>query len=218
MDRSYDISLPSEAKSDLRARMKGIRDSLSPETRDRLSRQASDLAVECMKQSRFASMLIYLPFRSELDTWPIIQWAWSSGVQVIVPRSQRGSRKMELYDLTPEASLAAGSYGIPEPDPKTAVKYDPGQVPEVIWVPGLAFDAYGGRLGYGGGYFDTLRSRLDGEAQAAGRQPRWIGIGFQEQVIPQVPMEIHDLRLDGLVTDQGWMKFETGTGEPYHGA
>ncbi|MOA35167.1 5-formyltetrahydrofolate cyclo-ligase family protein [compost metagenome] len=73
-------------------------------------------------------------------------------------------------------------------------------MPEVVFVPGLAFDRQGGRLGYGGGYYDRFAARLsmqDGTAQ----QMLWLGAAFEKQLIAHVPLERHDLKMNGIVTE-----------------
>jgi 5-formyltetrahydrofolate cyclo-ligase len=72
---------------------------------------------------------------------------------------------------------------------------DPSTIDAVL-VPGLAFDRSGGRIGYGGAYFDRYLRRIPAAA------PR-IAIGFGMQVVDRVPMAEHDERVDLVVTDAG---------------
>lgn len=176
--------------------------------RDQISGQVCRHAAEFLMLNHVKSMLVYVPFRSELDTWPLITWAWENGVDVIVPRSIKESRMMELYTLHSKDELIRGAYGILEPDPTHASQCLADVVPEIIWVPGLAFDRLGGRLGYGGGYYDRLRDRvlLTTQMNEECKPPLWIGLGYEAQLTNQVPMEYHDLRLDGLITENGYIK------------
>lgn len=196
----------SGSKKELRALQASLRDSISAHDREQWSeracRHASDLLVSCQARS----MLVYVPFRSELDTRPLIAWAWEHGIDVMVPRSLRENRMMELYLLRSWDELIQGAYGIPEPDPERAEKCPVDAALDVIWVPGLAFDLKGGRLGYGGGYFDRLRDRVLSGAATGIKPPLWIGLCYETQVIDFVPMECHDLRLNGLITESGYIK------------
>ncbi|WP_160308964.1 5-formyltetrahydrofolate cyclo-ligase [Paenibacillus sp. DMB20] len=72
----------------------------------------------------------------------------------------------------------------------------------------MAFDRKGGRLGYGGGYYDRLRERLNLQESARGKRSLWIGLAYEIQLMDKVPTESHDLRLDGLITENGCIKFE----------
>ncbi len=192
------------AKEALRKVMTLRRDELSRQERSKRSKQACKFASEIMNRLQFQSMMIYVPFRSELDSRPLVEWAWEQEIQVIVPRSLPTDRSMELYKLQAWDELITGAYGIQEPDPLRAQKWNhPG--PDIIWVPGLAFDRKGGRLGYGGGYYDRLSDRLSQGAQGNAKigEPLWMGIGYEVQVLEHIPMEEHDRVLDGLVTELG---------------
>lgn len=197
----------SGSKTELRGQQISLRDSITSSLREEISGQVCRHAAEFLMLNRVESMMVYVPFRSELDTWPLIIWAWENGVGVIVPRSIKENRVMELYNLHRPDELIKGAYGIFEPDPSHASKCPESVVPEVIWVPGLAFDLMGGRLGYGGGYYDRLRDRmLQTKTNEERKIPSWIGLGYEAQLINRVPMECHDLRLDGLITENGYIK------------
>lgn len=204
MDTSRNEPQQAGSKAGMRSLLTTSRDAVSAELRSERSEAACRHAAGLLEQRAADSMLVYVPFRSELDTWPLIRWAWDSGVSVVAPRSRKEDRFLELYRITGPEDLQKGAYGIMEPDPETAEPYD--DVPDIIWVPGLAFDRRGGRLGYGGGYYDRLQERL-----AAGKQdgpkPLWIGLGYELQILVQVPADSHDLRLDGLVTESGIFMF-----------
>ena len=66
-------------------------------------------------------------------------------------------------------------------------------------VPGVAFDLCGGRLGYGKGYYDRFLKRT--------RAFR-IGVCFSSQIVESVPMEDHDIPMQGLVSEKGWQWIE----------
>ncbi|MGR6109217.1 5-formyltetrahydrofolate cyclo-ligase, partial [Staphylococcus aureus] len=105
------------AKDALRKMMLSRRDELSEEERAKRSQQACKHASEVMNRLQFQSMMIYVPFRSELDSRPLVEWAWKQGIQVIVPRSLPQDRSLELYKLHAWNELIPGAYGILEPDP-----------------------------------------------------------------------------------------------------
>ncbi len=94
--------------------------------------------------------------------------------------------------------LKQGVYGIMEPDPEKAEEADVSLL-EAVVVPGVAFDRHGGRMGYGGGFYDRFLAGLD-------RLPFLVGVGFSMQVVEHVPLEPHDIRLDGIVTEKGYFQ------------
>lgn len=70
------------------------------------------------------------------------------------------------------------------------------QARDVVLVPGLGFDRAGNRLGKGGGHYDRAFS-------AAGASAWRIGVAFCEQIVPEVPCDSHDRRMDAIVTPEG---------------
>ncbi len=68
--------------------------------------------------------------------------------------------------------------------------------PDVVIVPGLAFTRRGDRLGQGGGWYDRFLAGVRPEC-------RTIGVGFDEQIVDDLPVEDHDIRLDHVVTESG---------------
>jgi 5-formyltetrahydrofolate cyclo-ligase len=80
---------------------------------------------------------------------------------------------------------------LPEDDPPP----DPAAV-DVVIVPGIAFTAAGDRLGQGGGWFDRFLAEVRPDCTT-------IGVGFQPQLVENVPTEPHDVQLDMVITDAG---------------
>ncbi|WP_234489773.1 MULTISPECIES: 5-formyltetrahydrofolate cyclo-ligase [Paenibacillus] len=191
-----------EEKARLRFAMRQVRDGLPEEERRRASDQACRHASAWMEAAGCRSVMVYVPFRSELDTRPLIERAWLRGVDVYVPRCHPGDRSMTIHRLRRWDELQAGAYGILEPDPERVQAEQDGMLPDAVLVPGLAFDHGGGRLGYGAGYYDRLYERWSAAA-GDGTMPVWAGIGFAPQVVDRVPMDENDARLQVLITDQG---------------
>lgn len=67
---------------------------------------------------------------------------------------------------------------------------------DVVIVPGVAFTAAGDRLGQGGGWYDRFLVLIREDCTT-------IGVGFAPQLLPSIPTEPHDVRLDAVVTDAG---------------
>lgn len=90
--------------------------------------------------------------KKEVNTRFLISLLQERGKQLVVPRMAPG-RTLEHYPLTPETRLELNTWGIPEPSGGTPVSPEN---PEVIFIPLLAFDLQGYRVGYGGGYYDRF--------------------------------------------------------------
>ncbi len=87
--------------------------------------------------------------------------------------------------------LIDNKYGIPEPTDQTA-RMDEKRI-EVVFVPLLAFDLQGNRLGYGGGFYDRLW-------EASNSETLWVGLSLMEAAGQNLPSEAHDLKLNYALT------------------
>jgi 5-formyltetrahydrofolate cyclo-ligase len=138
------------------------------------------------------TVLCFASFRSEVDTAPLVGWCLERGRAVALPRIM-GPRHLEAFAVTdPRRDLVPGRWGIPEPRQGLPL-VDPAAI-DVVVVPGAAFDARGGRVGYGGGFYDGFLARMRPGT-------RRIGICFDLQVVESVPREAHDLCVDLVVTE-----------------
>ena len=170
------------------------RDRLSFSTLSYLSKKITNSfrKLEEYKNSRMP--LIYVSFRSEVDTHQLIRERLNSGLEVAIPKTDVTNRRLGTYLLKDWGKdLRPGAYGILEPDVKVASLIRPSQIDMVV-VPGSVFDRQCGRYGYGEGYFDRF---LSIEAPQALR----IGLAFSLQVLPEIPLKTHDQRMDIIVTE-----------------
>ncbi len=146
------------------------------------------------------TVLLYLSCRSEVRTRPTVEAALSSGKRIAIPyctRDDAGRNKLGLWWLESLDELVPGMWKIPEP-PKfrwgEATKEIDPRVLDLIMVPGVAFDANGGRLGNGRGYYDRLLAEVRPDCQS-------IGVGFESQIFDDIPMDRFDIYLDGVITE-----------------
>ncbi|XID92882.1 5-formyltetrahydrofolate cyclo-ligase [Paenibacillaceae bacterium WGS1546] len=200
-------------KSEWRKRMAVVRDGLHEDDRERRSAKLCRLLERealAPLRSRFARPLrlcAYSPFRSEASPVPLLAECWDRGDAVFAPRTLPGNGGMELRRVESLADWMPGRWGVPEPNPHTTRLGEPDEPLDVVLVPGLAFGESGGRLGYGGGYYDRFyaaRSETNGNTL-------WIGFAYEAQVVEgALPAEPHDLSLDALATDERMIWFRKG--------
>lgn len=134
--------------------------------------------------------LFYAPMAAEVDVWPLVEEAWSTGRLVVLPRYRPAGRQYEgAVVQDPERDLVTGRLGIREPAGHCRT-YVLNQL-DLVLVPGLGFDAFGRRLGRGRGFYDRLL------AQAGGV---FCGVAMDWQWLPFVPVEPHDVILDYVAT------------------
>ena len=115
-------------------------------------------------------------------------------------------KKMEFYAINDISELKTGFKGIYEPDPffyGQAVSDEEGKN-AIMFMPGLAFDTYGNRIGYGGGYYDRYLADHDINVK--------IAVCFDFQVVDQIEDIIddgtskYDIRADYIITEKRIIK------------
>jgi 5-formyltetrahydrofolate cyclo-ligase len=180
-----------EAKQSLRERVLAQRDAIPPAVRVAAS-HAIAARVEALPAFTAArTVLLTLPFRSEWDTWPLARRIAASHRRLVVPRVDRTARMLALHHVEDLREVVPGYLGIPEPRPDCPPVH-PLDV-DFVLVPGVAFDASGRRLGYGGGYYDRLLPLMRPDVAE-------VGGAFDEQVVATVPVAAHDRRVGMVVT------------------
>ncbi len=143
----------------------------------------------CYRQARRVMAYVSLP--GELDTTAILDAILADGKQLALPRCGDG-RHMDAVPVPAWRSLARGRYGLLEPA-RGIPAMDPACM-DLVLVPGMAFDVWGGRLGRGAGYYDRFLSGIPAVTA---------GLALLEQIVPAVPLEPHDGMLGYIVTAQG---------------
>jgi 5-formyltetrahydrofolate cyclo-ligase len=188
-------TLPAERQS-LRRNLLARRDALPSQERHHLSRIVCERLWQLPEFARASLVFTYVSFRSEVETLALIRRCLAAGKQVTVPLTLTHPPELKAIRVVDvDRDLSPGYCGILEPDPERLPETDP-EVIEIIILPGAVFDRQGGRLGYGGGYYDRF---LAVAAPAALR----IGLAFELQVIEKVPTEAHDQPIDFLITEKG---------------
>ncbi|RUT30623.1 5-formyltetrahydrofolate cyclo-ligase [Paenibacillus zeisoli] len=198
-----------DAKRELRSQMTSIRAAIPEASRVEQSESASRLAeadilapLRAAKSEGRLTVFAYLSFRDEPATLPLIRSCWSQGDRVLVPRIT-GPETFTLHELPGEEDVTIGPWGIPEP-----AEHLPEWISEqyadidLVIVPGLAYDPAGGRIGFGGGYYDRFMEQLKRQCSGT-RMPLLAALVLREQLISSIPMEEHDFRLDLLFTAAG---------------
>ncbi len=200
------MDMVNDERQMLRNKILGARDLLSASERHEKSSSAVQNFWSLPEMKRWSTLFIYVNFRSELETLELIRLCLSQGKRVAVPLVDASTVSMiPLLIQDPEKDLVPGYYGIPEPDPQKSLRVAAREIDAAV-IPGSVFDIQGGRLGYGGGYYDRF---LVNDAPQAKR----IGLAFEMQVVEKVPVEPHDQPLDILITEKGIVHLPRNTEE-----
>jgi len=151
--------------------------------------QMSQTLVERMKkQETFRNarvVMMYYPIKNEPDLRPLMEEFKDEKV-ILLPVSHR--KKIEMRRYQGKENLHHGRFGIPEP---MGVSYE-GPAPDLIIVPGVAFDKELNRLGRGGGYYDRFLKRFRKAAKYA--------VAYDFQIVEKVPAASFDMKMDAVIT------------------
>ncbi len=163
--------------------------------RSELARRLAELVERT--GSRTVTCFASLP--DEPDTGGFLEWADAHGVAVLLPVTRPNGA---LEWVLSGGGFVSGPLGIPEP---VGTPVDPAEVAAVdlMLIPACAVDRDGVRLGWGGGYFDRLLGGLDS-------RPPVYAVVFEEDLVPRLPREAHDVPVDGVVTPEGARRFDQG--------
>lgn len=170
-------------KAELRAAARAARRASEPAARHAVARAVAERLAAAPPLARPATVGVYLSVRAELPSDPLREVLAAAGHQLAAPAVAPGG---EMVFRTLDAPLVPGLLGIPNPTGEEVV-------PDVIVMPGLAWDAAGHRLGTGGGYYDRYLDGFRGPV---------IGVSPESEVRPWVPTEPHDRGADWLVTEE----------------
>ena len=139
----------------------------------------------------------YWPIRDELDIRAVLAHLLDGGQPLCLPVVTAPDAPLELRMWRDGEALVPAGFGTLAPGDEA-----PRAIPDLVLVPLLGFDAFGTRLGYGGGYYDRTLAALS-------RRPRLVGFAFACQQFDDIPRAPHDMGLDAVATEEGVRVFET---------
>lgn len=136
------------------------------------------------------TVMLYMPIKGEVSTYPIINMCLTEGKRVIVPVI----KDKEIVPCLLESldDMETGEFNVLVPSSQISV---PLETIDLICIPGVAFTEGCYRLGYGGGYYDRFLPRLNTDCFK-------VGIAFDFQVLHFMAVEEHDYKLDMVLTEE----------------
>ncbi len=160
----------------------------------------SELIFERLKTSKLLDtahvILCYMDFRNEVETSSIIEYIWSLGKIVVLPKVNTQTHALELYQIEGFRDMIESKMGILEPatDLPRVLESDI----DLVLAPGVAFDLKGYRMGYGGGFYDKLIPQLRPDCHIA-------ALAFDLQLLESLPVEAHDQPMSSILTESRWL-------------
>jgi 5-formyltetrahydrofolate cyclo-ligase len=138
-------------------------------------------------------IMAYMDFRNEVQTTEMIEYMWGIGKSVYIPLVNNDDMSITVHKIENFEDMSISSFGIREPNPEKTPPIDANAV-ELILAPGVAFSKDGYRIGYGAGCYDRLLSIID-------KKPVVAALAFELQMVPKVPHEDHDVKMDFIITE-----------------
>jgi 5-formyltetrahydrofolate cyclo-ligase len=181
-------------KFQIRHRVRQRRLLLTEDEREKLSRRLIERLSNLLSLIPHAeSSLFFYPIKGEPNLLPLAEKLLRLGKTVSFPKVE--GKELIPISISSLRELTPGKFNIPEPpmDVKRVVKSI-----DVVFVPGLAFDLFGYRIGYGGGFYDRFLSKNPSSKK--------IGICFSFQLFSELPHDPFDVPVDYIVTDKNWTR------------
>jgi len=185
-------------KKTIRKEMLAKRNTMDRESVSELSRRICENIRSLSEYQSSEIILSYYPKGNEMDTRPL----FTDAKRFYLPRVDK--KEMEFFRYLGEDSLATGAFGIKEPKSDEAVPYINAAVPNeagcpgsiLMIMPGLSFDIYGGRAGYGAGFYDRYLAEHKDDNIIK------VAAAFSFQVIDdRLLCDEYDIKPDILVTE-----------------
>ena len=180
-----------ESKADIRKQMIERRMAMPMEERAEACGYLCEklLSIPLAQQSIVAG---YKAMRGEVDISRALIACHDKKYLVCLPSITPPERIMRFLAWRPKMAMRKGAQGSFEPEGSQELQ------PSMLWIPLVAFDRRGFRLGYGGGYYDATLAHL----KKTRPEIRAVGIAFACQEVDALPSEPHDMRLDFVVTEK----------------
>jgi len=185
-------------KREIRKLILKKRDSIPIEVRKEWDGIIMRKLIKSNYYSKSKIIFTFVSFGTEVDTHEIIRYALKDGKTVCVPKIPSKERGIEVFEIKGFEDLKAGYYNILEP--VEGCKRIEGEDIDLILMPGVAFDREGGRIGYGGGFYDRFLKDIKKPI------PK-IALAYGIQLVEKVPAYDFDVKIDGIITNEGIIVF-----------
>ena len=184
---------PKLDKAAVREMMVRRRNHLAAGQVTKLSQKIEENLFSCDEFLDRQRILYYLSFNKEVSTDNMISRSLMLEQKVYVPRIDKNAKKMEICRIkSMGVDMEFNDFGIREP------VHVPVELPkniDVVIIPGLAFDRSGGRIGFGGGYYDKLFTELP-------KSTLLIGIAYNFQILGSLHQDFWDKKVQKVMTEK----------------
>lgn len=186
-----------ELKNELRTKHKRIRTSCPADVKQKLDKQLYEKFVATEAYKNCTTLFAFVSSGIEVNTYEILERALADGKRLALPKCKNKKGEMDFYYVTSLSQLSKGAFSIMEPAEALCERvFDLSQ--GVCIVPGLCFDFYGYRIGFGKGYYDRFLQHFNGVT---------VGLCYSKCIEKELPSGNYDKPVDIIITE----KFTTYT-------
>lgn len=182
-----------KGKSELRKEINILRKALTKDKKVEMDNIIFNNFINSKYYNNSTTIFTYVSYLNEVDTHRLIKFALNDKKVVCVPKIISKEKGMKAVVIEKFNDLKEGQYNILEPFSFDNT-IDEKKI-DISIIPGVAFDIYGGRVGYGGGFYDKFLIKLTDESHK-------IAFSYGFQVFNEVPVEEHDIKIDGIITEE----------------
>lgn len=188
----------STSKAAIRRHLRQLLADLSDGERRTRSAEACSLVAQTPEFAAARVVMLYLSTPTELDTASLALRAWQAEKTVVVPKVSWDQRRMLPVEITSlQTNIETTGPGVREPISGAPIPVD---LVDLVIVPGLGFSVEGHRIGRGMGFYDRFLAQSEFLGVSC-------GLGFEEQILPTLPLQAHDMPLAMLVSDRQVRRF-----------
>jgi 5-formyltetrahydrofolate cyclo-ligase len=200
-----DSSSLSAARRSLRASLNAHRRQVPPHRRAHVAELVARNADRALQLKSGWRIAVYAALPWELDAAPLIALAASRGCRIFLPRIDRRRASGGMRFVPMQGPLQYNRLGIAEPRGGAALG---ARWLDVVFVPLVGFDRRGVRLGTGGGFYD--RAFAFRHLRRVWHAPRLVGLAYAFQEVASIDAAPHDVLMDAVVTEEGFIRCTTG--------
>jgi len=190
------------SRAALRRQLRQARRNLSPLQQQHAARDLYRQLAQHPQFRRARHLALYLPNDGEIDPRPLLRAAQRRGKATYLPVLSAWPRtKMVFQRVRAHEKLARNRFRILQPRPQPARQRKPWAL-DLVLLPLVGFDAHGGRLGMGGGFYDRSLAYL--KMRKNWHMPTLLGVAHECQRVDRLALASWDVRLAAVVTDRHW--------------
>lgn len=185
-------------RDQLRKELRARRNALNPSQQEAASTWALRHLMKLPKFLRAQHVALYISADGEVDPRPVAEQLWKMGKHCYLPVLHPSQdRQLWFVEYTANTFLKPNRFGIPEPDHRQAPRLAANLL-DIVLLPLVGFDRQGGRLGMGGGFYDTTFAFHKGKKT----KPYLVGLAHACQEVEALEVKEWDVPLYGIVTDK----------------